>query len=95
MEPIKIVLSGTLACDLMRSLTVEERSKIKLQNIGDKIHLTLSSDFHWVPVRQASPSLYRHAFLASEAKGPKRVHLTYEGQKIIEVEVLKKPKLQS
>jgi hypothetical protein len=90
MEPIKIVLSGTLACDLMRSLTAEEREGITENRTLEGVQLTLPQGFEWVPVAQAAPSLYTYAFISASPKGPKRIQLKYDGSDtIVEVIVLK------
>jgi hypothetical protein len=94
-KPETLVLTEVLANYLLASLTAEEREGIQSSvNTDGLTVLTLPPSYNWVPVRQASPSLYRHAFLASVPDGPKRIHLTYNGKEIVEVNVLK-PGLQS
>jgi hypothetical protein len=88
-SPIQLTLDEIKAAYLMASLTHREKAGIQSTVNQDRMTvLTLPANFNWVPVQQASPGLYRHAFLASEANGPKRIHLTYYGKEIKEVEVL-------
>ena len=86
---IQLTMDGLLANYLLASLTAEEREGIE-STVKDKLTvLTLPPRFHWVPVEQAVSGYYRHAFLASEANGPKRIHLAFNKQEIVEVKVLK------
>ncbi len=88
-KPIQLTLDELMEGYLMASLTDREKAGIQSTVNQDRMTvLTLPANFNWVPVQQASPGLYRHAFLASEANGPKRIHLVFNKQEIVEVKVL-------
>ncbi len=87
---IQLTMDELLANYLLASLTPEEQEGIQSTVNSDGLTvLTLPPRFHWVPVEQAVSGYYRHAFLASEANGPKRIHLVFNKKEIIEVKVLK------
>ena len=89
MEPIKIVLSGTLACDLMKSLTPEEREGIEEERTLEGVRLTLPPRFHWVTVPYTG--YLKRLHLATVPNGDPRIQLVYNKEnELLEVNVLPK-----
>ena len=86
--PIQLTLDEIKASYFIKSLTPQEQEGITENRTLEGVQLTLPPRFHWVPVEQAVSGYYRHAFLASEANGPKRIHLVFNKQEIVEVNIL-------
>ena len=75
---IQLTMDESQANYLLASLTAEEREGIQYTVNSDGLTvLTLPPRFHWVPVEQAAPSLFRRLHLETVPNGGPRIQLVY------------------